>query len=60
MTTSASEQADTLLNGLVLSDGITLRQNRLTRLAQAKAVLEARAKEREAAEQAAYEAKVCH
>src|SRR5213594_4781296 len=52
-----ADQAD-LPDGLVLSDEIAIRQARLTRLAEAKAVLEARAKEREAIEQAEYEAKV--
>ena len=37
---------------------IARREERLTRLAEAKAVLEARAKERDAQEQAAYAAKV--
>jgi transposase len=44
--------------GLVVSDEIAIRQARLARLAQAKALLEARAKERTALEQADYEAKV--
>jgi transposase len=44
--------------GMVLSDEIAIRQARLTRLAEAKAVLSARAKERTALEQADYEAKV--
>lgn len=39
-------------------DEITLRQERLARLAEAKKVLEARALERQAAEQAEYEAKL--
>ncbi len=54
------EQADhgKLPDGLVVSDEIALRQARLVRLAEAKAMLEARAKERTAAEQADYEAKV--
>jgi transposase len=54
------ERADRgqLPDGLVVSDEVALRQARLARLAEAKAVLEARAKEREAAEQAEYEAKV--
>jgi transposase len=52
------EQADqgTLPDGLVVSDEVALRQARLARLAEAKAVLEARAKERDAAEQAEYAA----
>jgi transposase len=45
-------------DGLVLSDEIALRQARLTRLAEAKAILEARADERTALEQAEYDAKV--
>ena len=52
-----ADQAD-LPDGLVLSDEIAIRQARLTRLAEAKAVLEARAKERTALEQAEYDAKV--
>ena len=53
-------QADqgSLPDGLVVSDEIALREARLARLAEAKAVLEARAKEREALEQAEYDAKV--
>src|SRR5436190_22694363 len=55
-----SERADQtdLPDGLILSDEIAIRQARLARLAEAKAVLEARAKERDAIEQAVYEAKV--
>jgi transposase len=56
------EQADqgeaSLPDGLVVEDEVTLRQQRLASLAKAKAVLEARAQERYAAEQAAYKAKV--
>ena len=52
-----AEQGD-LPDGLVVDDEIALRQARLERLAEAKAVLEARAKERYAAEQAEYDAKV--
>lgn len=54
------EQAErgALPDGLVVADEIGLRQARLARLAEAKAVLEARAAERDAAEQAAYAAKV--
>ena len=56
------EQADqgdlSLPDGLVLPDEMALRQARLENLAQAKAVLEARAQERYAAEKAAYEAKL--
>jgi transposase len=51
------DQAE-LPDGLVLSDEIAIRQTRLARLAEAKAVLEARAKERTALEQAEYDAKV--
>jgi transposase len=53
-------QADqgNLPDGLVVADEIALREDRLRRLSEAKAVLEARAKEREAVEQAAYAAKV--
>jgi transposase len=42
--------------GLVITDEIAFRQERLAKLAKAQAVLEARAQERYAAEQAAYEA----
>ena len=42
--------------GLVITDEIAFRHERLANLAQAKAVLEARAQERYEAEQAAYEA----
>jgi transposase len=56
------ERADqgeiTLPHELVIPDEVALRQERLTNLAQAKAVLEARAKERDVAEQAEYEAKL--
>ena len=52
-----ADQAD-LPDGLVVSDEIAIRQSRLVRLAEAKAVLEARATERDALEQAAYDAKV--
>ncbi len=44
-------------DGLVIEDELTLRQERLAQLAKAKAVLEARAQERYAAQQAEYEAK---
>ena len=54
-----AEQGElTLPDGFDVKDEITLRQERLLQLAKAKAVLEARAQERLAAEQAAYEAKV--
>jgi transposase len=52
-----ADQAD-LPDGLVLSDEIAIRQARLARLAEAKSVLEARAKARTALEQAEYDAKV--
>src|SRR5712691_11177038 len=52
-----SEQPE-VPDGLVVRDEIARRQDRLARLAEAKAVLEARAKERVAAEQAEYEAKL--
>jgi len=45
-------------DGLVVSDEIAIRQARLARLAEAKAVLEARAKEHDAIEHAEYAAKV--
>src|SRR5919202_2232324 len=47
-----------LPDGLVVADEIALREARLARWAEAKAVLEARAKERDAIEQAEYEAKL--
>ena len=55
-----SEQAEqaSLPDGLVVNHEIAIRQARLARLAEAKAVLEARAKERDASEQAEYAAKV--
>jgi len=56
------EQADQgevqLPEGFVVQDEIALRQERLANLAQAKAVLEARAQERYEAEQAEYQAKL--
>jgi transposase len=56
------EQVDqgerTLPAGRVIEDELTLRQERLVNLAKAKAVLDARAQERFAAEQAEYEAKL--
>jgi transposase len=55
---SADQGEVVLPGGLVIEDEIARRQLRLENLAQAKAVLEARAKERDAAEQAEYEAKV--
>jgi len=55
-----AEQADqgNLPAGLDVDSEIALRQERLVNLTQAKAVLEARAKERYEAEKAGYEAKV--
>src|SRR3989440_2680803 len=55
-----SEQSDQpeAPDGLVVRDEIARREDRLARLAEAKAVLEARAAERAAAEQAEYEAKL--
>jgi transposase len=52
-----ADQAD-LPDGLVLSHEIAIRQARLAHLAEAKSVLEARAKERAALEQAEYDAKL--
>ncbi len=56
------EQADQgekqLPEGLVIQDEIAIREERLANLAKAKALLEARAKERYAAEKAEYEAKL--
>ena len=52
----ADQQA--LPDGLLIADEIALRQDRLQHLAEAKAVLEARAQARYQAEQAAYAAKV--
>jgi len=54
------EQADQveLPEGMVIEDEITFRKNRLANLAEAKAILEARAQERYEAERAAYEAKM--
>ena len=55
-----AEQADRheLPEGVNVADEIALRQARLARLAEAKNVLQARAQERQAAEQAEYEAKL--
>src|SRR2546427_1568238 len=55
-----SEQSDQpeVLDGLVVREEIARREDRLARLAEAKAVLQARAQERAAAEQADYEAKL--
>ncbi|MGH8678143.1 MAG: transposase [Burkholderiales bacterium] len=55
---SESANQDDLPDRLLVSDEIAIRQARLARLAEAKAVLEARAKERDAIEQAEYAAKV--
>ena len=55
---AAHTDQGSLPDGLVVADELALREARLTRLAEAKVVLEARAKEREALEQAAYDAKV--
>jgi transposase len=52
-----ADQTD-LPDGLVVDDEIAIRQARLARLAEAKAVLEARATERDALEQTEYAAKV--
>jgi len=55
----SAEQGEILLpENLVIEDELTLRQERLENLAQAKAVLEARAKERYEAEKAEYDEKV--
>jgi transposase len=55
----AADQGDLVLpEGLVIVDEIARRQERLANLAKAKAVLDMRAEERYAAEQAEYEAKV--
>src|SRR5450759_4617119 len=54
-----AEQADQhqqVPEGMNVADEIALRQDRLARLAEAKKVLQARAQERQAAEQAEYEA----
>jgi len=57
------EQADQgalrLPEGLVVEDEIAIRKEWLENLAEARTVLEARAQERYAAEQAEYEAKLC-
>ncbi len=52
-----SEQPE-VPDGLVVREEIGRREDRLARLAEAKAVLQARAEERAAAEQAEYEAKL--
>jgi transposase len=55
-----SEQSDQpeVPDGLVVREEMARREDRLARLAEAKAVLQARAQERAAAEQADYEAKL--
>jgi transposase len=53
-----AEQPEEVPDGLVVSDEIARRETRLQRLAEAKEVLQARAAERTAAEQAEYEAKM--
>ena len=55
----SADQGEILLpENLVIEDELTLRKQRLENLAQAKAVLEARAKERYAVEKAEYDQKV--
>jgi len=54
-----TDQGETVLpDGLVIEDEIAFRQERLENLAKAKAVLEARAKERYELEKAEYDAKM--
>lgn len=55
---SADQGEIQLPESLVIEDELTLRKERLENLAQAKAVLEARAKERYAAEKTEYDEKV--
>jgi transposase len=55
---AAHTDQGSLPDGMVVADELALREARLTRLAEAKVVLEARAKERAALEQAAYDANV--
>ena len=55
---AAHADQGSLPDGMVVAAEIALREERLVRLAEAKAVLEARARERDAIEQAEYEAKV--
>jgi transposase len=57
MLSEQSDQRD-IPDGLVVREELARREDHLARLAQAKAVLEARAVERVAAEQAEYEAKL--
>ena len=54
-----TDRGELLPEGLVIADEIHRRQDRLANLAEAKAVLEARAAERYRLEQAAFEDKVC-
>ena len=54
----ADQQEVQMPSGLVIADELALREERLAKLAKAKAVLEARAKERDTAEQAEYQAKL--
>ena len=54
----ADQQEAQVPSGLVIADEVALREQRLAKLAEAKAVLEVRAKEREQAEQAEYRAKL--
>jgi transposase len=53
----AADQAD-LPDGLSIPDELARREQRLAEIARAKAIIEARAKERHAREQAEYEAKM--
>jgi transposase len=53
----AADQAD-LPDGFSIPDELALREDRLRKLAEARAKIEARARERHAREQAAYEAKL--
>jgi transposase len=55
---SAQAEQEAVPDGLVVREEIARRADQLARLAAAKAVLEERAREREAVEQAAYEAKM--
>jgi transposase len=55
---AAHADQGSLPDGMVVATEIALRETRLARLAEAKAVLQARAEERQAIEQAEYEAKV--
>jgi transposase len=55
---AAHADKSTVPDGMVVANEIALRQDRLARLAEAKAVLQARAQHRQAIEQAEYDAKV--